>query len=95
MLSIALQRKIKVQHFKSNPIPIPFKNASCLTGNSPAMLKQMSHMYEDVAHDDDLIAIETSNQVHPRVQLRAAENTANSHIWLLMSAMTHLLCLFH
>jgi len=36
----------------------------------------MSQMHEDDAHDDDLIAMETSNQIHTRAQLSAAENAA-------------------
>jgi len=37
-------------------------------------------MHEDDAHDDNLINMETSNQIHIRAQLRAAENAANSHV---------------
>ena len=44
------------------------------------MLKEMSKMHEKDAHDDNLIAMETSNQVHTRAQLRSAENAADSHI---------------
>jgi len=44
------------------------------------MMKAMSKMHEEDAHDDNLIAMETSNQIHTRAQMRAAENAANSHI---------------
>jgi len=44
------------------------------------MLKEMSKMHEEDAHDDNLIAMETFNQIHTRAQMRAAENAANSHI---------------
>jgi len=44
------------------------------------MMKEMSKMHEEDAHDDNLIAMETSNQMHTRAQMRGAENTANSHI---------------
>ena len=37
-------------------------------------------MHKEDAHDDNLIAMETSNQIHIRAQIRAAENAANSHI---------------
>jgi len=40
----------------------------------------MSKMHEEDAHDDNLIAMETSNQIHTRAQMRAAEKAANSHI---------------
>jgi len=43
-------------------------------------MKEMSKMHEEDAHDDNLIAMETSNHIHTRAQMRAAENTANSHI---------------
>jgi len=43
-------------------------------------MKEMSKMHEEDAHDDNLIAMETSNQIHTRAQMRAAENTAISHI---------------
>ena len=33
-------------------------------------------MNEEDAHDDNLIAIETSNLIHTRAQMRAAENAA-------------------
>jgi len=41
---------------------------------------EMSEMHEEDAHDDNLIAMETSNQIHTRTQMRAAENAAKSHI---------------
>ena len=81
MFSIAIKRKIKVQDFKSYPFQFPFKYASCLTCNTPAMLKQVSQMHADDADDDDLIAMETSDQVHIRAQLHAAENANKSHVW--------------
>ena len=37
-------------------------------------------MHEEDAHDDNLIAVETSNQIHTRAQMLAAENAAHSHI---------------
>jgi len=43
-------------------------------------MKEMSKMHEEDAHDDNLIAMETSNQIHTRAQMRAAENAAHSHI---------------
>ena len=43
-------------------------------------MKEMSELHEEDACDDNLIAIETSNQIHTRVQIRAAENAANLHI---------------
>jgi len=76
MFSIALQRKIKVQDFKSNPLQFPFKDPSCLTRDTPTIMKEMSKMHEEDAHDDNLIAIET----HTCAQMRAAENAAHSHI---------------
>ena len=76
MFSIALQRKIKVQDFKSDPLQFPFKDPSCLTRN----MKEMSKMHEEDAHDDNLIAMETSNQIHTCAQMRAAENAAYSHM---------------
>jgi len=45
MFSIALQRKIKVQDFKSYPLRFPFKDRSCLTCNTPTMINQMSKMH--------------------------------------------------
>jgi len=80
MFSIALQRKIEVQDFKSYPLQFPFKDPSCLTRNTPTIMKEMSKMHEEDAHDDNLIAMETSNQIHIRTQMRAADNAANSHI---------------
>jgi len=80
MFSIALQRKIKVQDFKSYPLPFPVKDPSCLTRSTPTMLKEMSKMHEEVACDDNLIAMETSNQIHSRTRMRAAKNAADSHI---------------
>jgi len=80
MFSIALQRKIKVQDFKSYPLQFPFKDPSCLARNTPTMMKAMSKMHEENAHDDDLIAIKTSTQIHSRAQMRAAEYAASSHI---------------
>jgi len=44
------------------------------------MMKKVSKMNEEDAHDDNLIAIETSNLIHTRAQMRAAENAATSHI---------------
>jgi len=72
IFSIALQRKIKVQDFKSYPLQLPFKGPSCLTRNTPTMLKEMSKMHEEDACDDNLIAMETSNQIHTRAQMREA-----------------------
>jgi len=43
-------------------------------------MKEMSKMQEEDAHDDNLIAMEKSNHIHTRAQMRAAENAANSHI---------------
>ena len=80
MFSIALQRKIKVQNFKSYPLQFPFKDLSCLTRNTPTIMKEMSKMHEEDAHDDNLIAMETYNKIHTRAQMRAAENAANSYI---------------
>jgi len=80
MFSIALQRKIKAQDFQSYPHQFPFKDASCLTRNTPAMLKERPRMHDDDAHDDDLIAMETSNYIHTRAHLRAAKNDANSQV---------------
>ena len=61
MFSIALQRKIKVQVLKSYPLQFPFKDPSCLTRNTPTMLKEMSKMHEEDTHNDNLIAMEISN----------------------------------
>jgi len=82
MFSIALQRKIKVQDFKSYPLQFPFKDPSCLARNAPTIVQEMSKMHEEDAHDDSLIAMETFNQIHTRAQMRhsAAENAAHSHI---------------
>jgi len=80
MFSIDLQRKIKVQDFKSYPLQFPFKDPSCLTRNTPTIVKEMSKMHEKDAHDDNLIAMERSNQIHTRAQMRAAENATHSHI---------------
>jgi len=46
------------------------------------MMKELSKMQEEDAHDDnrDLIAMETSNQIHTRAQMRGAENDTNSHV---------------
>ena len=54
MFSIALQRKIKVQDFKSYPLQFPFKEPSCLTRTTPTMMKEMSQMHDEDAHDDNL-----------------------------------------
>jgi len=43
-------------------------------------MKEMSKMHEEDALDDNLIAMETSNQIHTRTQMRANENAAHSHI---------------
>ena len=40
----------------------------------------MSKMHEEDTHDDNLIDMEKSNQIHTRAQMRAAENAAHSHI---------------
>ena len=44
------------------------------------MMKEMSKMHEEDAHDDNLIAMEISNQIRNRAQMRAAENADHSHI---------------
>jgi len=80
MFSINLQLKIKVQDFKFYLVQFPFKEPSCPTRNTPTMMKEMSKMHEENAHDNNLIAMETSNQIHTRAQMRAAENVANSHM---------------
>ena len=72
MFNIALQRKIKVQDFKSYPLEFPFKDPSCLKRNMPTIMKEMSKMHEEDADDDNVIATETSNQIHTRTQMRAA-----------------------
>jgi len=66
MFSIALQRKIKVKDFKSYPLQFPFKYPSCLARNTPTIMKEMSKMHEKDAHDDNMFAMETSNQIHTR-----------------------------
>jgi len=43
-------------------------------------MKEMSKMHEEDTHDDNLIDMEKSNQIHTRAQMRAAENAAHSHI---------------
>jgi len=62
--SIALQHKLKAQDFTSYHIQFAFKDASYLTAdvarntlNMPAMLKVMSGMHEEDAHDDGVFAI--------------------------------------
>jgi len=80
MFSIALQRKIEVQSFKSYPLQFPLKDPSYFTCDTPTMLKEKSKMHEEDAHDDNLIATEASKQIHTRAQLHAAENAGNSHI---------------
>ena len=40
----------------------------------------MSRMHKEDTHDDNLIAMETSNQIHTRAQIRVAKNAATSHI---------------
>jgi len=60
MFSIALQRKIKVQDFKSYPLQLPYKDPLCLMRNTPTIMKEMSKMHKEDAHDDNLIAMETS-----------------------------------
>ena len=44
-------------------------------------MKVMSKMQEEDAHNDNLIAMETSDQIHTRAQMRVAENAAHSHIF--------------
>jgi len=41
---------------------------------------QEEDAHDDNLHDDNLIAMKRSNQIHIRTQMRAAENAANSHI---------------
>jgi len=91
MFSIALQHKIKVQDFKSYPLHFPFKDPSCLTRNTPTMMKEMSKMHEEDAHDDNLIAMETFNQIHTRAQMHAVENLnpADVHILATTSVNNH------
>ena len=45
MFMITLQCKIKVQDFKSYPLQFPFKDPSCLTRNTPTIMKEMSKMH--------------------------------------------------
>ena len=80
MISIVLRRRIKVQDFKSYPLQFPFKDPSCLVRNTPTIMKGISKINEEDAHDGNLIAMETSNQIHTRAQMHAAENAAHSHI---------------
>ena len=47
MFSIALQRKIKVQDFKSYPLQFPFKDPSCLKRNTPTIVHEMYKMHEE------------------------------------------------
>jgi len=46
--------------------PLKLNDPSCFTrtGNTPTMMKGMSNMHEEDAHDDSVIAMETSNQIH-------------------------------
>jgi len=46
------------------------------------MLKDMFRMHEEHVHEDNMIAMETCNQMHTksRAQLRSAINAATSHI---------------
>jgi len=70
--------------FKSYSLKLSFKDASSLTRNTSAMLKEMSKKHQDNAHDDNLIAIETSNQIHTCAQLRTAHPFLLTHMsWLL------------
>jgi len=77
MFSIALERKIKVQDFRSYPLQFPFKDSSCLMRNTPTIMKEISKMHEEDGHDDNLIAMDTSNQIHTCAQMLAAENAAH------------------
>jgi len=43
-------------------------------------MKKVSKMHEEDTHDDNLIAMETSNQIRTRAQMRETENAAHSHI---------------
>ena len=43
------------------------------------MLKEVSRMHED-NHDDDLIVMEISDQIHTRAQLHEAKNAATLHV---------------
>jgi len=49
------------------------------TCTTPAMLKEVSRMHED-NHDDDLIVMEISDQIHTRAQLHEAKNAATLHV---------------
>jgi len=89
MFSIALQRKIKVQDFKSFPLHFSFKDSSCLTRNTPTMTKEMSKMHEEDAQEDILFAMETSNQIPTRAPMHAAENPAYVHILAATSVNNH------
>jgi len=80
MFSITLQHKIKVEDCKSYPLQFLIKDPSCLNRNTPTMLKEMSKMREVDTHDINLIAMETSNQIYTRAQMRAAETASNSYI---------------
>jgi len=84
MFSITLKRKIKVQIFKSYPLQFPFKDPTCLTRNTPTTLKEMSKLHKEDAHDDNLIAMETSNQMHTRTQMCAAEMLLTHMSWKLL-----------
>jgi len=84
MFSIALKRKIKVQDFRSCPLQFPFKDPTCLTRNTPTMLKEMFKLHKEDAHDDNLIAMETSNQIHTRTQMCAAETLLTHISWKLL-----------
>ena len=43
-------------------------------------MKETSKIHEEDVHDDNLIAMETSNQLHTSAQMRAVANAVNSHI---------------
>jgi len=43
------------------------------------MLKEMSKMHGDDTRDNNVIAMETSNQIHTHAQLCATKNAANSN----------------
>ena len=66
MFSLALQRKIKVQDFKSYPFQFPSKDPLFFTHSTPTiiMLKEMSKIYEEDVHDDNLIVMDTSDQIN-------------------------------
>ena len=80
MFSIALQCKFKVQDFKSYSLQFPLKDPSGLTRNTLTIMKEMSKLREEDAHDDNLIALETSNQIDTCAQMHADKNAANLHI---------------